>query len=134
MAEKESGEIMCPTCRRNTLVLRKPKFDGFTRVGDELKCSECGTVFEDEEKIEFVESRKPEIFTDVDRSAKIDMFEGDEVRFCNHCKFYVVNPFTQRCMLHNKVVQATDTCGQFERVVEDEQQEEEDRPEEDQES
>lgn len=121
MAEKDSGEIMCPMCRRNTLVLRSPKFDGFTRVGDELKCSECGTVFGDEEKLEFVEAGKLDIFTDEDRSAEVDLFEGDQVRFCNHCKYYVVNPFTQRCMLHNKIVQATDSCPQFKRQQEDDQ-------------
>lgn len=110
---------MCPMCQRNTLVLRKPKFDGFTRVGDELTCSECGTVFDDDEKLEFVEGTTVDIFTDEDRSADLDMFEGDEVRFCNHCKYYVVNPFTQRCMLHNKIVQATDSCKQFKHPPED---------------
>jgi hypothetical protein len=128
MTENSNGEIMCPMCQRNTLVLRKPKFDGFTRVGDELTCSECGTVFDDDEKLEFVEAAKLDIFTDEDKSAKVDMFEGDEVRFCIHCKYYVVNPFTQRCMLHNKIVQATDSCGQFERQPEDEQPGDEQKP------
>jgi len=119
MAESHSAEIMCPKCRRKTLVLRKPKFDGFTRVGDELKCSECGTVFEDESQLEFVESKKPDIFTEDEKPKKIDLFEGDEVRICRYCKQYTVNPFTQRCILHNREVEATDSCDRFERRTDD---------------
>lgn len=36
------------------------------------------------------------------------------VQICRHCVHYVVNPFTQKCMLHHRDVSATDTCPDFE--------------------
>jgi hypothetical protein len=36
--------------------------------------------------------------------------EEDGLRLCMNCRHYVVNPFVQRCMVHKKEVEATDTC------------------------
>jgi len=116
---------ICPTCNKTTLVIRQPKYDGFTRIGEELKCTECGTVFDEDaagtaeqakKNAIFSDNEKPKtlnLFSDDEQPETIDLFAGDEVRFCRHCKHYVVNPFTQRCMLHNRIVEATDTCTQF---------------------
>ena len=55
------------------------------------------------------------VFTDADKSEQVDVFEEDEkARNCRHCAHYIVNPFTQRCALHFKEVQATDLCDDFE--------------------
>jgi hypothetical protein len=35
------------------------------------------------------------------------------VRICRHCRHYVVNPYTQKCMLHDREVTAVDTCADF---------------------
>ena len=62
-----------------------------------------------------VQQVAPKVFTDADRSAKIEVFDEDENQIlCRYCTNYIVNPFTQFCALHKKEVQATDTCDQFE--------------------
>ena len=109
------GEIHCPACDRDTLLLREAVYDGFTRVGDRLTCAGCGHEFASEEDVPFRGRERVEIFTDEDRSHDPDVFEGDEARFCLHCRHYVVNPFTQWCGEHRREVEATDTCDRFDR-------------------
>jgi hypothetical protein len=38
---------------------------------------------------------------------------GGPLRICSNCRSYVVNPFTQKCMLHEREVTATDSCPDF---------------------
>lgn len=116
MAAVNSVEITCAACNRDSLLVRTPKYDGFKRVGDTLKCSSCGHEYENDEAVPF--KRKPAIrlFTDDDASPAIRVFTDDEKgRICRYCEHYVVNPFTQKCGLHIKTVEATDTCSDFER-------------------
>jgi hypothetical protein len=55
------------------------------------------------------------VFDESDRARKVDVFarekRGQNCRYCGH---YLVNPFTQRCALHFREVQATDCCDDFE--------------------
>jgi hypothetical protein len=79
------------------------------------------SIFSDDEK-----PAAPKIFSDDDKPAAPKVFsedekavapkvfkEGEKGRFCRYCRHYVVNPFTQRCALHRRAVEATDTCPQF---------------------
>ncbi|MBW7907436.1 MAG: hypothetical protein H3C50_00730 [Kiritimatiellae bacterium] len=109
-----SPEIVCPACGRDALLLRQPRYDGFTKVGETLSCASCGHVFESEADVQFVSRKKVEVFTTADRSKDVKVFgEGENRRLCRYCAHYVVNPFMQWCALHKKEVQATDTCSQF---------------------
>jgi len=116
-----SVEIICTACGADALLRREPIYEGFSKVGDRLLCSACGCEFEDEESVPYKEVRTgPAVFSDADRTEHVDVFAGDEKhRLCRYCKHYVVNPFTQRCGFHNRIVEATDTCPDF-----DEQEEE----------
>ncbi len=100
--DSRKAEIFCPLCGKVTLVIRRPVFEGLKKVGEKLVCSVCRTEFTEDEEVEFVERQAPKVFS-----------EEDGVRLCLHCAHYVVNPFTQRCMLHMKEVEATDTCPDF---------------------
>ena len=100
--DSKKAEIYCPVCGKETLVIRRPAFEGLKKVGEKLVCSACGTEFKEDEEIAFVEREEPKVFS-----------EEDGLRLCSHCRHYVVNPFTQRCMLHRKEVEATDTCQDF---------------------
>lgn len=63
-------------------------------------------------------SERPSLFGEEDRSSTPKIFDASEKgRLCRYCRHYVVNPFVQRCMLHRKMVEATDTCEQFQAVV-----------------
>lgn len=107
-------ELRCPACARDSWLLRKPRYDGFTKIGEALTCALCGHEFASEAEIAFKDSRKPKVFSEDDRPRPVKVFREDEKgKMCRYCAEYVVNPFLQRCGLHRCEVQATDTCPHF---------------------
>lgn len=107
-------EIVCSACGKDTLLKREPRFEGFRKVGESLTCLSCGHAYASEGEVPFKQKRGPAVFSETDRSAPVTVFEGEEKgRNCRHCANYVVNPFTQRCSLHDREVQATDVCDDF---------------------
>jgi hypothetical protein len=119
MADKPC-RIRCTACGEDALLKREPRYEGFKRVGETLKCASCGHVYEDEEDVPFAAGGRPAVFSEADRPKVLQVFKEDEKgRICRYCKNYIVNPFTQRCSRHRKVVEATDTCAQFDRAEEE---------------
>ena len=115
-----SLEIHCPACGRDALLLREPLYNGFTKTGESLTCSGCGHRFASEAEVPFKSgSTSPKIFTDDDRSEKVEVFDEKEAPVCRRCASYVVNPFTEWCSLHRKETTATDTCDQFKKAGEE---------------
>lgn len=109
-----SLEIHCPGCQKESLLVREPVYDGFTRTGDTLKCMTCGHTFDDEESVPYVHRGDAGVFTDEDRPERVEVFsEGEAGQLCRYCAMYVVNPFLQWCSYHKREVQATDSCDQF---------------------
>jgi len=107
-------EFRCPACGGDSWLLRQPKYDGFAKIGETLHCALCRHEFADEAEIPFREGSLPKIFTEADRPRPVQVFSEDEKgRMCRYCAEYVVNPFIQRCGLHQCEVQATDTCPHF---------------------
>lgn len=107
-------ELRCPACARDSWLLRKPKYEGFTKTGEALTCALCGHEFASEAEIAFKDSRTPKVFSEADRPRPVKVFRADEQgKMCRYCAEYVVNPFLQRCGLHRCEVQATDTCPHF---------------------
>jgi len=107
-------EIHCPSCGDDTLLKREPVYEGFQKTGETLSCSGCGHVFTNEDEVPFKVQEKSSLFGEDDLNATPDIFAEDEKgRNCRYCKHYVVNPFTQRCGLHGRTVEATDTCEDF---------------------
>ena len=115
-------EIICQNCGTETLLKREAVYEGFSQTGERLICSGCSFEYASEEDVPFKDKpAEPEIFTDADRSAKVDVFdESENSNLCRYCANYIVNPFTQFCAIHKKEVQATDSCDQFEEAVEKE--------------
>ncbi len=117
---KQSMAIICPACNDDTFIRREPVYDGFARSGESITCVSCGHLFEIEDEIPFKDVSGPRIFTEADRSKKVEVFQSDEKGHnCRHCRHYTVNPFVQRCGLHQMEVQATDSCEQFDVKSED---------------
>jgi hypothetical protein len=107
-------EIVCSSCGMDTLLIRKPKYDGFTKVGETLTCASCGYEYTSEDSVPFKGKKALQVFSDADRSTKIEVFHEEEKgRICRYCLHYIVNPFTQWCSLHKKEVEATDACSSF---------------------
>ena len=113
-------EIVCTACGADTLVKREPKYDGFKKAGERFLCASCGHEFASEDEVPFKQAKKLEIFTEADKLKKVDVFRADEKgRICRYCAHYTVNPFTQRCGLNNRIIQATDSCEKFEKKPEE---------------
>ncbi|MBM4143943.1 MAG: hypothetical protein FJ225_10195 [Lentisphaerae bacterium] len=108
-------EIVCAACGAETLVRREAVYDGFKRVGERFVCVSCGHAYAAEAEVPFKAAKRTAVFSEADRTRSADVFAADEKgRNCRHCRHYVVNPFTQRCGLHLRRVEATDACGDFE--------------------
>jgi hypothetical protein len=113
-------EIICTACGADTLIKREPTYEGFKKTGERFLCSACGHEYASEADVPFKQQKKVALFTEADKIKKVDVFQADEKgRICRYCAHYTVNPFTQRCGLNNRIVQATDTCGKFEKKPED---------------
>ena len=67
MSVLPTGEIHCPGCDKDALLIREPVYEGFQKTGEILKCSSCGHVFDVEEDLPFVGTAKVQVFTDADR-------------------------------------------------------------------
>lgn len=114
MSEKKKVEILCAECGRESLLVRKPKYEGLKKIGEDLACASCGHVYEREEEVPYKEAQPIRVFDESDRPEQVTVFEeGENLRICRYCMHYVVNPFTQWCGLHKKEVAATDTCDRF---------------------
>lgn len=107
-------EIRCPACGRDAWLKRQAQYDGFTKIGEIAACALCGHEFACEEEIPYKDRRRPQVFTAADRPRPVHVFNEDEKgQMCRYCAEYVVNPFVQRCALHQREVEATDTCPHF---------------------
>lgn len=117
-----SREIDCPTCGGVMLAHMEPVYDGFKKTGEVCVCTGCGTQFASAEEAPFVEKEhRPRLFTENDKPDRPAIFSDDErQRCCGWCRHFVLNPFTQRCGLSNKEMQATDLCVRFEKKPENE--------------
>jgi len=116
-----SNEILCRACGKIALLRREPIYDGFKKTGETVICTACGHEYPPGSEIPYRDkSKRPAVFTEADRPDKIRIFRDDERgNTCRLCHHFVVNPFTQRCGLHNRVVQATDWCADFDAKTDD---------------
>lgn len=107
-------EIICTACGQESLLKRTTKYDGFRKVGEVLTCADCGHEYASEEEVPFKRKGSPGIFDESDAPRRVKVFKPNEAdHLCRLCRHYVVNPFVQRCSLHGKLVEATDSCPQF---------------------
>jgi predicted RNA-binding Zn-ribbon protein involved in translation (DUF1610 family) len=109
--------IQCPACGENSVLKRQPIYDdNFRKTGEKLSCAACGHRFADEAGVVAKAPKRPSIFDDDEPAPSLKIFAEDErQRCCRYCRHYIVNPFTQRCAFHNKLVEATDSCDRFDR-------------------
>ncbi len=110
---------LCPHCGQEALIKVEAVYDGFTKVGEKRICTACGKELEGAGASSSpVEKPDPlaALFGDMDDESGPDLFDVEEetARLCRKCKHYVLHPFTQMCAVHDREVQATDSCPQFE--------------------
>ncbi len=111
-------EIICAGCGRESLLKREPRYEGFKKVGERLACASCGHEYASEDEVPFKQKATPRVFDASDAPRTIKVFRENEAEdLCRHCKHFVVNPFLQRCGKHGKLVEATDSCRDFEKKI-----------------
>jgi len=108
-------EIRCTACRHLTLARAEPVYEDFKKVAETFVCSGCGYRYPSREKTPFVDADgRPRVFSDADKPEAVKVFKSDERRrSCAWCRYFIVNPFSQRCGLSNREVEATDVCARF---------------------
>ncbi len=100
--QNDGGQkIICPYCRQESAVKLVKQYDGFTLVGEVRTCAFCGRELADEE-LTYLKEKIPE-----------GLRQKGQRRNCYLCEHYVVNPFLQKCVLHNREVEALDSCPDF---------------------
>lgn len=114
MSERSKVEIICSACGEESLLVRRPIFEGLKKTGESLHCAACGHAFTSEDEVPYLEAEHSALFSAEDRPRQPQLFdEGENRRLCRYCANYIVNPFTQWCGYHKKEVEATDTCDRF---------------------
>ena len=110
-----SLEIRCKACNRLTLARAEPVYEDFKKVAETFVCTACGHRYPSREKTPFVDAEgRPRVFSEADKPETVSVFKSDERRrSCAWCRLFIVNPFSQRCGLSNREVQATDVCARF---------------------
>ena len=108
-------EIRCTACRHLTLARAEPVYEDFKKVAEAFVCTACGHRYESRASTPFVDAEgRPRVFSEADKPAAVKVFKSDERRrSCAWCRYFIVNPFSQRCGLNNRTVDATDVCARF---------------------
>ena len=101
MTLKKSGIILCPHCSQEAPVKTKKIYQGLKYIGNQYTCGFCQYEFSENE-IPWAEEKTLNVIDTTDTG-----------HICQYCKHYIINPFTQRCLIHQKDVNATDSCAQF---------------------
>ncbi|MFO7871186.1 MAG: hypothetical protein R6V03_07110 [Kiritimatiellia bacterium] len=113
MSKPETLRIACSACGEETFAKSVPVYENFRRTGEQFVCVSCGFQYASADELPRKEAGKPRIFGKGDLSPWADIFSEEDTKNCRHCVHYTVNPFTQRCGLHEKTVKATDVCEDF---------------------
>ena len=110
-----SSEISCTACGKRSMVRREPVYEGFRKVSEIVICVSCGQRYAKQNTIPWAEKMGGlALFSDADKAQAPQIFKAEERgNSCRHCMHFVVNPFTERCGLHNRRVAATDICDDF---------------------
>jgi len=99
--------------------------NGWTKVGEVLKCAACSAVVANAEESsaktpekassEAMERLRGFLGADTLEKPKVNLSDSDK-RFCKDCVHLVRHPFVLRCDLDNHTVDSMDDCPKFERA------------------
>ncbi|MBN1865094.1 MAG: hypothetical protein JW808_09355 [Victivallales bacterium] len=118
---RHGDEVNCEACGASAFVVKKPRMDGWNKLGDEFVCSACGAKIADVLQTEEKPREKSEKassallgFLGMEQEEKKEIVATeDEKHFCRDCGHLVRHPFLFRCDLHKKDVNPMDDCPDF---------------------
>ena len=116
---RPGDKFKCPKCGSESVLVRKPVIEGWTKKGEILACALCSAKAADYQ--EGADLRPTSESTDklasflgVEKTKQKRIEVNDkEKRFCRDCAHYIVHPFHDRCSLRNTNVNPMDDCPQF---------------------
>ena len=123
---KRGDKVDCPDCGNQTVVKEKVEMDGWT-VGEKIfVCALCGAKLGDMNDAESSEERNKKAVSglaglfdaEIEEKAVITEEEGD-LHFCKYCEHYVSHAFVERCQLHRKEITSMQSCPDFKKKKED---------------
>lgn len=110
----------CPHCKKSSFLKKESVLDGWTKVGEVLKCAACGVVVEEispAAAIAAPEEKKVNALAALlgeDGPAPAENILSDaERRFCRDCKHRVMNAFRIYCTKHERDVNPMDDCPDY---------------------
>jgi len=115
---KDGERIRCPHCGESSVAKRKPKMEGWTRVGDVLVCALCGaelgTPEEPEKNAGNAAAQRLAALLGEAPATRVTLAPGAEHRrFCRNCRSRVEHPFLLRCGRDGREVDPGDSCANF---------------------
>lgn len=110
----------CPHCKKNSFLKKESVLDGWTKVGEVLKCAACGIVAEEiapAEKQDAPAEKKVNALAALlggdEPAPAVNILDDAERRFCRDCKHRVMNAFRIYCTKHERDVNPMDDCPDF---------------------
>ena len=116
---RRGDNFVCPVCGKDSVVKILRKMDGWTFVGEFLVCALCEAVLQQIDKADLqceagsdaaVDALAGFFGTSVEKPAPLTT---ETTNFCRDCIHYYTNPFTSRCMLHERNVEPMQDCTDF---------------------
>ena len=119
---KPGDQIICPHCGRSSFLKKESVMNGWSKVGEALKCVACSATIEEIKPPSPLERRSEEsagvsklaslLGTQPVAKPKLEA-KASERNFCRDCANLVAHPFLCHCALHNKDVNPMDDCPDF---------------------
>lgn len=118
---KQGDSFDCPHCGQNTFLKKESVMDGWTKVGEVLKCASCSALIEEIKP----EDAPPKDRKEVSKSALLDLlgeteaektnleFLNEDTRFCRDCAHAVANAFRLYCSKWDKDVNPMNDCPSY---------------------
>ncbi len=117
---KAGDSIRCPHCGADSFLKKESVMEGWTKVGEVLKCAFCSAVIADaaapepetEKASRAAERLKRFLGAEETESIHLSLDEADR-RFCKDCVNLIRHPFVLRCALDGRAVNPMDDCDRF---------------------
>ena len=108
---KAGDSIRCPHCGADSFLKKESVMEGWTKVGEVLKCASCSAVIADaaapepetEKASRAAERLKRFLGAEETESIHLSLDEADR-RFCKDCVNLIRHPFVLRCALDGRAV------------------------------
>lgn len=113
---KPGDPIQCPHCGADSFLKKESVMDGWTKVGEVLKCASCSAVIADctqgnaaRESSDAADRFKKFLGAEDEAAPSLTLSETDK-RFCKDCAHMIPHPFQLRCERTGQNVNPMNDC------------------------